>query len=149
MKTKKIVIIVLLAVTAAIAAIHLGVRKQVPEGALQVNSGDETFYVEIEKLPIEKVHGVIVNGKGEEIEIDAEGISLRDILSDLGIDVEGIVSVKVTAGDEFSAELTGKEVRESGKAYLYQEGQQSVTLVVFGDSNAKRNVRGVERIDVQ
>ena len=54
----------------------------------------------------------------------------------------------MTADDEFSAELSGDEVNEAGKAYLVGEDDGSMRLVVFGDSNAKRNVRNVVSVEI-
>lgn len=65
-----------------------------------------------------------------------------------GFDPNGAAAVKVTADDEFSAELSGDELNEEGKAYLVGENDGSMRLVVFGDSNAKRNVRNVVSVDI-
>ena len=70
-------------------------------------------------------------------------MSLADVIEKAGFDPDNAAAVKVTADDEFSAELTGGEVNEAGKAYLVCEDDGSMRLVVFGDSNAKRNVRDV------
>ena len=65
---------------------------------------------------------------------------MADVLTEAGFDPADAGSVKVTAADEFSAELSGGEVNEDGKAYLVSEDDGSMRLVVFGDSNAKRKV---------
>ena len=65
-----------------------------------------------------------------------------------GFDPSGAAAVKVTADDEFSAELSGDELDEAGKAYLVSEDDGSMRLVVFGDSNAKRNVRNVVSVEI-
>ena len=113
-----------------------------------VSCGDEKEYVDLKSLDTVPVQGTVVNGKGEESEIDTQGVSLADVIEKAGFDPDNAAAVKVTADDEFSAELTGGEVNEADKAYLVCEDDGSMRLVVFGDSNAKRNVRNVVSIDI-
>lgn len=127
---------------------HFSSREQIPEGALLVSCGDEKEYVDLKSLESVPVQGTVVNGKGEESEIDTQGVSLADVIEKAGFDPDNAAAVKVTADDEFSAELTGGEVNEVGKAYLVCEDDGSMRLVVFGDSNAKRNVRNVVSVDI-
>ena len=70
------------------------------------------------------------------------------MIKNAGFDPNNAAAVKVTADDEFSAELSGDEVNEAGKAYLVSEDDGSMRLVVFRDSNAKRNVRNVVSVDI-
>ena len=141
-KSSKIIIViiaVLLALTAVLAIVHFSSREQIPEGALLVSCGDEKEYVDLKSLESVPVQGTVVNGKGEESEIDTQGVSLADVIEQAGFDPDN---------DEISAELTGGEVNEAGKAYLVCEDDGSMRLVVFGDSNAKRNVRNVVSVDI-
>lgn len=150
-KNSKIIIViiaVLLALTAVLAIVHFSSREQIPEGALLVSCGDEKEYVDLKSLESVPVQGTVVNGKGEESEIDTQGVSLADVIEQAGFDPDNAAAVKVTADDEFSAELTGGEVNEAGKTYLVCEDDGSMRLVVFGDSNAKRNVRNVVSVDI-
>ena len=137
------VIAVLHVLTAVLAIVHFTTRAQVPDGALLVNCGEEKTYVDLKSLETVPVQGTIVNGKGETSEVDTLGVPVADVLTKAGFNPADAGSVKVTAADEFSAELSGDEVNESGKAYLVSEDDGSMRLVVFGDSNAKRNVRDV------
>ena len=134
--------------TAVLAIVHFTGRTQVPEGALLVSCGGEKAYVDLKSLETVPVQGTVVNGKGEESEVDTQGVSVADVLTEAGFDPADAGSVKVTASDEFSAELSGDEVNEDGKAYLVSEDDGSMRLVVFGDSNAKRNVRNVVSVDI-
>lgn len=138
----------MLVLTAVLAAVHLTSREQVPENAVRVTWNGKTTYLNVSDLAEEAVQGTIVNGKGKEITIDAEGLSLAKALEKAHVDVDTVQSVTVTARDEFSAEVSGEEVRQTGKVYLLCD-EEGAVLVVFGDANAKRNVRQVERIDVQ
>lgn len=119
-----------------------------PDGALLVSCGGENKYVDLNSLETVPVQGGIVNGKGEKSDIDTQGVPLADVIESAGFDPNGAAAVKVTADDEFSAELSGDELNEEGKAYLVGENDGSMRLVVFGDSNAKRNVRNVVSVDI-
>ena len=91
--------------------------------------------VKVSELALRPVEGVTVSGKGEKTEIRAQGIPLSDIFG-------AGVTVTVTAKDNYSATVSTDE-----KAYLLDNGDGTVQLVVFGDSDLKRNVRNVVRID--
>lgn len=138
----------MLVLTAVLAAVHLTTREQVPENTVRVTRNGKTTYLDVSDLDKEAVQGTIVNGKGKEITIDARGLPLAKALEKAHVDASAVQSVTVTARDEFSAEVSGEEVRQAGKAYLLCD-EEGAVLVVFGDANAKRNVRQVERIDVQ
>lgn len=119
-----------------------------PDGALLVSCGGEKKYVDLNSLDTVSVRGSVVNGKGEKSDVNTQGVPLADVIENAGFDPNGAVTVKVTADDEFSAELSGDELNEYGKAYLVSEDDGSMRLVVFGDSNAKRNVRNVVSVEV-
>ncbi len=119
-----------------------------PDGALLVSCDGEKKYVDLNSLNAVPVQGSVINGKGEKSDVDTQGVSLADVIEKAGFDPDNAAAVKVTADDEFSAELTGGEVNEAGKAYLVCEDDGSMRLVVFGDSNAKRNVRNVVSVDI-
>ena len=142
------VIAVLIALTAVLAIVHSATRTEVPDGALLVSCGGENKYVDLNSLDTVPVQGSVVNGKGEKSDIDTQGVPLADVIKGAGFDPNGAAAVKVTADDEFSAELSGDELNEEGKAYLVGENDGSMRLVVFGDSNAKRNVRNVVSVDI-
>lgn len=142
------VIAVLIALTAVLAIVHSATRTKVPDGALLVSCGGENKYVALNSLDTVPVQGSIVNGKGEKSDINTQGVPLADVIKGAGFDPNGAAAVRVTADDEFSAELSGDELNEEGKAYLVGEDDGSMRLVVFGDSNAKRNVRNVVSVDI-
>lgn len=150
-KSTKIImaaIAALIALTAVFAIIHSVTRTEVPDGALLVSCGGEKKYVDLASLDTVSVRGSVVNGKGEKSDVNTQGVPLADVIENAGFDPNGAVTVKVTADDEFSAELSGDELNEEGKAYLVGENDGSMRLVVFGDSNAKRNVRNVVSVEV-
>ena len=138
----------LIALTAVFAIIHSAARTEVPDGALLVSCGGEKKYVDLASLDTVSVRGSVVNGKGEKSDVNTQGVPLADVIENAGFDPNGAVTVKVTADDEFSAELSGDELNEDGKAYLVSEDYGSMRLVVFGDSNAGRNVRNVVSVEI-
>lgn len=122
-------------VTAILALVHLTTRTPEVEGSILVN-GEA---VDIASLDLEQVTGTIVNGKGEEKQIDAQGINIAKLFDG---DYE---SITITASDEYSAVVNADE---TDNAYLILD-DENPGLVVFGDSNSKRCVRDVVRIDFQ
>ena len=150
-KSTKIImaaIAALIALTAVFAIIHSAARTEVPDGALLVSCGGEKKYVDLASLDTVSVRGSVVNGKGEKSDVNTQGVPLADVIENAGFDPNGAVTVKVTADDEFSAELSGDELNEDGKAYLVSEDDGSMRLVVFGDSNAGRNARNVVSVEI-
>lgn len=150
-KSTKIImaaIAALIALTAVFAIIHSAARTEVPDGALLVSCGGEKKYVDLALLDTVSVRGSVVNGKGEKSDVNTQGVPLADVIENAGFDPNGAVTLKVTADDEFSAELSGDELNEDGKAYLVSEEDGSMRLVVFGDSNAGRNVRNVVSVEI-
>jgi hypothetical protein len=75
-----IYIAVLLVLTGVIAFIHFNTREEVPEGAIEVAAGADKYVVDIKELTYEQVTGSRVNGKGEEIEVEALGVLLKKVL---------------------------------------------------------------------
>ena len=123
----------LAALTAILAVIHLTTRTPDTEGAILVNGES----VQISDIKMSQVSGTVVNGKGEEKQIDAQGVSISDLCGDFS-------TASVTASDEYSA-----EVKSGDDAYLILSDDGSLRLIVFGDKNAKRDVKNVVRIDFE
>ena len=146
MKNKKLLlaIAVLLTVTAVLAVIHLGNAPQVDEGDLLILQGTTQHYVTIDEQQLVPVTGTLVNGKGDQIPVDSMGLALADVLGLAGF--EALSDVVVTARDEYSAEVTAEELAAPGKVYLTVETDGTFRLVVFGDSNSKRNVSDVIKL---
>ncbi len=147
-KKNYILLLALLTVTALLTMWYLTTRDAVPEKTVRVTWAGKTIDLDAAKLNREPVKGTLVNGKGQERTVDTMGLSLAQVLSDAHVDVDAIELITVTAQDAFSAQVTGDEIRQEGKAYLILE-EDDVVLVVFGDTNSKRNVRQVAQIDVQ
>lgn len=150
-KRNLLIILVLLAITAVIAFFYLSGRKETPKGSLAVVHNEKETLIDPFSGELTDVKGTTVNGKGEEKEISASGISLLSALEMAKISPDDYTSVKVISSDEYAAELTAEETAAPGTAYLIQDtgddGTQSIRLIVFGDSNSKRQVKDVARIE--
>ena len=143
-----IFIVILLVITGAMALMHFNTREEVPEGAIEVVFEEEIQMIDINKLTYEQVTGTRVNGKGEEKEVSASGILLKDVLSGAGI--EEYAKVSVVADDAYSADVSAEEIKNDIEAYLIQEeGEVRLRLVVFGDKDSKRSVSNVAQIIVE
>lgn len=144
----QVMVLILLLVTAAAAAFHLTTRAAIPEGALRVElAGGQVKELSLERLKLVPVQGTVVNGKGEESTINAQGVLLADVLREAGVTEYSVVTV--TADDEYSARVTAEETAEPGKVYLIRQEEGGMQMIVFGDENSKRKVSDVVRILVQ
>jgi len=138
--------LLLLVFTCAAAWFHLSTRQTVPEGALQIFYDGQTITVDPHTLPLKKLSGTRVNGIGETIPVEGEGLFLLDLLNHQAI--SSFSRVTVASADEYRAELSAEEVSEAGKACLLFQDEE-LRLIVFGDPNSKRSVSRVVRITVQ
>lgn len=148
MKTyKALALILVLALLTGIAAyFHLSSREVVAEGTVQITVDGSTQTVNLSDLDYEPVSGVRVNGKGETIPVEGDGISVKDLL-----ETQKVVScakVTVISDDAYTAQLLAEEIAEDGKAYLLLDDAY-LRLVVFGDQNSKRSVSKVVQIIVE
>lgn len=148
MKSKKVLIFigVLIVLTVLAAVVHLSTREQVPENSIRIITDKKEYVVDITELDYETVSGIRVNGKGEEILVEEDGIALRKLLSKYEI-IE-FSDVIVFSDDSYSARLTKEEIEEENRVYLLMD-EDSLRLVVFGDKNSKRSVSNVVQIEVE
>ena len=149
-KTMKILIIALLLVTVIAAGAYLALRAQIPEDAIALEYGSTTYIVDLQGIKMTEIHGERVNGKGETKPVDGMGFHLQDLVAwTLGKDFT-CDTVTITASDGVSAEITADELNEEGKVVLlWNEEDGRLQLIVFGDSDSKRSVKQVERIEVK
>ena len=133
---------------ALLVILHLTGDRIVEQGRIEIIRKDQKWLLgesDIARIPVK---GKLVNGKGESVNVDAKGCLLADVLTLAGVDPAEIDVLKITSHDEYSAEISGEELREAGKVYLISNGDGSFTLIVFGDSNSKRKVKNAARIEV-
>lgn len=143
----KIAIIVLILITAIVAVFYLTTRPTASEGTLRIESGGQVIELSLERLELIPVQGTVVNGKGEERTIDAQGVLLSDVLREAGI--SEFTEVTVTADDAYNAVVTAEEIAEPDRVYLIQQDEGGLRLIVFGDSNSKRSVSDVVSLSVK
>ena len=143
----KIVIIALVLITAIVAIFYLTTRPTTPEGTLRIEKGGQVIELPLDRLEFISVRGTVVNGKGEERTIDAQGVLLSEVLREAGI--EEFSEVTVTAGDAYNAVVTVEEIAASDRVYLIQQDEGGLRLIVFGDSNSKRSVSDVASLSVK
>ena len=150
MRWKRIIPLILLILAAAVALLailRLTSDGTVEQGQVEIIRKDQRSFSgesDIARIPVK---GELVNGKGERVRINAKGSLLTDVLSSAGIDPAEVAVLRITSQDAYSAEISGEELREAGKVYLISEGDGTFTLVVFGDSDSKRKVKNVARIE--
>ena len=70
----KTVVIVMVLITAIIAVSYLNTRTAVSKGMLHIEHVDRTVDLPLEQLDLVAIQGTVVNGKGEERTVDAQGI---------------------------------------------------------------------------
>lgn len=152
MKKKHLIITaILLLITAVIAFFYLQGRRQTPEGSLAVICEDKETIVDPFTAPSVDVAGTVVNGKGQEKELSGKGVTLSDVLSLAGFSEGDYSEIRVVSSDEYAAQISAQEI--SGKtAFLIKDhadnGSETIRLIVFGDPNAKRQVKNVVRIEL-
>ena len=148
MKNKKLIALAAALVLVAViaAAVHFMTAPKVEDGDVILTYGGKTMGIRLDDLKLTDVNGIRVNGKGEEIEVNGRGISVKDLLCEYG--VADFTKISIVSEDSYAAEIENAEVQEDGKAYiLVEEGE--ARLVVFGDSNSKRSVSNVKQIIAQ
>lgn len=141
MKTKKQIIgiiLLLLMITSVLVSVNLLSRDKIPKGAIMVDSNDSIDYIFLSRLTLSEVSGTMVNGRGEQTYIRAQGIPLF-LLTD-----EGCRFATVIASDEYRAVVSADET-DSAFLFLCEDG--STRLIVFGDDSAKRDVKNVEKVE--
>ena len=148
MKHKKTVLVVaaMVFVTGIVALIHLFTLPSVPDSALQIEYSGGIQEISLSEIETERVYGCIVDGKGVEHPVDASGIPLSELL--LELDITAFSNVTVYAEDSYSAVVSAEEINEVDRVFLLIRPDERPQLIVFGDSNSKRNVTGVIRMVV-
>lgn len=137
---------VLLAVTAAAAGIHLSTRQTAQMGTVLVECGGKVEELSLDRVELTAVRGTVINGKGEERRVDAQGAPLSAVLAEAGI--TSYTQAAVTADDEYSVTVTQEEAAAPDRVFLIVQEGERTQLLVFGDPNSKRNVTNVIRLTV-
>ncbi len=142
MKNRKLryLALVLVLLAAIFAVLHLSSREQVAEQTVQLQVNGKIHEISLSDLSYEPVSGIRVNGKGEQIPVEGEGIPLPKLLKQYN--VETYSSVTVVSDDSYTAKIAAEEAEN---AHFLLEDEQ-IRLIVFGDSDSKRSVSNVKQI---
>lgn len=151
-------IILLVAITAIVAAVHL--RNQDTVACMVISQGDQQINLSFEDMDNGAFSGELTNGKGNVTHHEYTGILLRELLEQKGIDLARISCVTVTSADNYSVEFTVEEVLQADKVYVaitadgekiegIDPGTDGVQLIVFGDANSRRCVRFAQKITIE
>ena len=136
---------VVLLLTVAAAVFHLSTRKTVLEGYIQLTYAGKETTIALSDFRLYPVQGTIINGKGEQRTVDAEGIAVADVLEFAGI--TDFTRLTVTAEDAYHADLTAAEAEDTSNTYFILQETGGVQLIVFCDSNSKRCVSDVVLVE--
>lgn len=140
---------VLLGIAVVVAVFHVSKWESVPPQTLIVEANGMKKEFSFAELPLSQVCGTQMTAKGEVREIDAQGCLLKKILQEsIGASMHA-EKVTVFAGDGFCAEVTAEEWEQPDQVYLILREDGLIQLLVFGDSDSKRNVKDVERLVVE
>ena len=165
MKKKQWIILVAVIVLAAAAVIvgfhvrNTQLAKETKDAITLIVGGAEKR-IPIADLDREDFSGEMVNGKGDRFTRTCRGVELSALLAGQGIAVDSVTGVKATSADQYSAQLTGDEIREGGRVYLavridgkavegIDAGTAGVQLLVFGDPDSKRAVRYLSVLEIE
>ncbi len=141
-----ITILILLALTAVISTTYLCTRKTVNKGSLLVGTPSGEVTLSMSDLPLSDVEGETVNKKGETKKINAKGFAVADIPPLAGM--SDYSEITLYSDDEYHADITRSELADHDKAWLIDD-EGSFRLIVFGDSDSKRNVKNVVRAKIK
>ena len=151
------IIAILVVVTAVLVFVNRKGDKNV--SGLVLAGGGKEVTIAWEDVGGQAFEGDLVNGKGEVTHHEYTGSELQALLAANGIEVTESSVITAASEDNYSAELTGAELLESGKVYVALtdggkqlegiDGGQGAQLIVFGDQNSKRAVRYLKTISVK
>lgn len=151
-------IVLLVTVTAIVAAVHL--KNQDAVACMVISYGDQQIDLSFDDMDNGSFSGELTNGKGDVAHHEYTGILLRALLEQKGIGLARISRVTVTSADNYSVEFTAEEVLLADKVYVaimadgeriegIDPGTDGVQIIVFGDSNSRRCVRFAQKIVIE
>ena len=152
-----VIVVLLLAVTGIVAAVHL--MNQDAVACMVIVQGEQEIAVSFEDLDQGTFSGELIDGKGDVTAHTYTGVLLQELLEKKGIDLAQISGVTVTSADNYSVEFTAEEILQEGKVYAavtadgakiegIDPGTDGVQVIVFGDPNSRRCVRYAQRITI-
>lgn len=156
-KKLSLVIIVLLAVTSIVAAVHLANQESI--ACMEICLKDQKISVSFEDLEQTAFSGELTDGKGNTSVHNYTGILLRALLEKKGVDVSCISGVSISSADNYSVDFGREEVLDEKRLYVavsidgkriegIDTGTDGVQIIIFGDPNSRRCVRYARTITV-
>ncbi len=134
---------VLALILAVSAYFHLNSRDSLAGDAILLQTEHTQFEICLSELTLQPIHGSRINGKGETIPVDGQGMTMKELLEQYQI--SEYQKINVISDDSYSAELSAQEAEN---ACILQE-ETGVRMVVFGDNDSKRSVSDVRKIIVE
>lgn len=159
-----IMLAVLLVLIAAVLIVGFQVRNQQLElekaGSVRLIVQGQEFVIPVSQLDRGEFFGETVSGKGEAISNSYRGVEVRTLLQEREYNPDRVTGMTATAADQYSAEYSGDEIREAGRVYLavamndqkiegMEPDQPGVMVIVFGDSNSKRIIRNLVKLEIR
>ncbi len=163
-KYRLIMVVILLVLAAATLIFGFLVRNQQlaleKAGAIRLILPGKEVTVPLSRLDREEFSKEIINGKGEKMLNTYRGIELKTLLQEYETDPGKVNGMTVAAADQFTAEYTGDEIRESGRIWLVvasngkalegmDPGQPGVWVIVFGDPDMRRTIRNPIKVEIK
>ncbi len=152
------VIAALLVIAAVILAVKVRGDASQSDG-LVIRSGQTETVIPWDDLDQISFTGEIINGKGEISTHEYRGVELITLFKDKGIEITANTKITASSEDNYMVEISGEEILMEDKVYAAVssddemieniEGGQGAQLVVYGDENAKRQVRYLKIITVE
>lgn len=139
----RIIILILVVFTAIFSVLHFKSREVISEDCVQLIVSGKTYEIAVFDLECEKISGVRVNGKGEEISVEGQGIFLNNLLKKQNI--QSFNTISVVSDDSYNAKIVAEEIEKA--AFLVEDNQ--LRLVVFGDKDSKRSVSNIKQIIIK
>ena len=146
-------IIVLCLFTIIGASVYQVSKASIPRSVLTIDYAGNKTIVDPFKLDKINVKGAVVDGKGEKHDINSKGFKFIDCINLAQVPEEGYNTARILSEDGYAAELTRDEARDDKKTFFIinedkETKAQTLQLVVFGDSDSKRQVKNVTMIEL-
>lgn len=146
-------IVVLCLATIISVSVFQVMRESIPKSVLTINYVGNKTIVDPFRLERIDVKGTITDGKGDKKDISSKGFRLIDCINMAKVPEEGYNTARILSEDGYAAELTRDEARDDKKTFFIinedkETKAQTLQLVVFGDSDSKRQVKNVTMIEL-
>ena len=142
-KTVFIILAAIIVIAAVLAVIHASsVPKTDPSEVIVSENGKDTR-TDLSRLRLTDVKGTITMANGKTKDIDAKGIELKELLKG-----KKYTKIVVTSDDSYSAELAPEDINKEANVYLIIGEENKPRLVVMSDTNAKRDVKNVLKLEL-